>query len=1010
MTTRPLFSLCAATVACAALCTHAVVIVSPGLPPGREGVPYTFPFVATGGVPPYVWQVASNLPPSGVDFDDDAGILSGVPDTVETATFQIAVFDSGADSAMAEFTMVVQPAADTLFFETAGLPYALQDAVYTEEIQVQGGSAPYTWAVVTGALPAGITLSTNTGVVAGMPGAAGNAAFDVAVLDSGGEAMTGMFSIMVLNVTNEPTILPGSLPAVTVSNAVAIQLEGLNLAPPVQWSDPLALLPEGVDIDADAGVIYGAPTETGTFSFIIEAQDNDLVTASRPYLWTIGAPPAGPQMPAMAAPGGYAGVAYFFQTEAVGGAAPYIYTLLESALPSGFVFYAATASIAGRTDETGMFHYVVRAMDTNGLTATRLYAFSVIETNDLRLETSALPDGWVGKNYQVELKAGGGTSPYAWQVASGDWTLPPGISRSASILNGTPTTGGVFWFTLRVTDNDGRVKEKFFSLHINPVPEALAFATSELPGGVYGEEYETYVLVKGGIPPYAWEVLPGTGAPPPGVMVLPDTGLVGGFPTSTGLFSFVCRVTDQETNIIQRLFTIQVEPQDSFLQFITAMLHDGSVFGEYYDRVDVCGGSPPYQWSLVGGSLPVGVTLATNTGFIIGTPSSTGWFKPLIQVTDTNSHSIVRLFQIAIDAMPSKLEITTEDVDDGYVSNDYEFTFSLRGGKKPYTWSQPSGALPPGLLFDTDGTLAGLPTEYGAWAFSVRVRDVQGSNYLASFVIKVFNDSTPEITTDDLPNGKVGMPFAAQLEVFGGTPPIQWRIVSGSLPPGLALSTNSGAIAGTVSTTNELDEEYQFDVEALDFAGESDIATLAIPLDTLDVKLVKSASFKVNWNVDKYDLDSFSMKFDAVMPALFTGFVANATTLYVEFADYSASSDYGTEKISGKGLVWSSKAGDARPDREFGGRMDVPVTVMKLTANPKKNLLSGSVRVSYDDNTGSSYDLDDTVRYLLTNYGVRVELVLGTNMVSLVGSAQVLTEYKNGGKGLTGSGRKTKPK
>ena len=152
------------------------------------------------------------------------------------------------------------------------------------------------------------------------------------------------------------------------------------------------------------------------------------------------------------------------------------------------------------------------------------------------------------------------------------------------------------------------------------------------------------------------------------------------------------------------------------------------------------------------------------------------------------------------------------------------------------------------------------------------------------------------------------------------------------------------------------------------------------------------------------------MKFDAVMPALFTGFVANATTLYVEFADYSASSDYGTEKISGKGLVWSSKAGDARPDREFGGRMDVPVTVMKLTANPKKNLLSGSVRVSYDDNTGSSYDLDDTVRYLLTNYGVRVELVLGTNMVSLVGSAQVLTEYKNDGKGLTGSGRKTKPK
>ncbi len=52
------------------------------------------------------------------------------------------------------------------------------------------------------------------------------------------------------------------------------------------------------------------------------------------------------------------------------------------------------------------------------------------------------------------------------------------------------------------------------------------------------------------------------------------------------------------------------------------------------------------------------------------------------------------------------------------------------------------------------------------------------------------------IMTHTLPSGQVGMPYAVNLEVWGGTPPYTWS-VAGSLPPGLTFDTNAGALTGT---------------------------------------------------------------------------------------------------------------------------------------------------------------------------------------------------------------------
>ncbi len=63
-----------------------------------------------------------------------------------------------------------------------------------------------------------------------------------------------------------------------------------------------------------------------------------------------------------------------------------------------------------------------------------------------------------------------------------------------------------------------------------------------------------------------------------------------------------------------------------------------------------------------------------------------------------------------------------------------------------------------------------------------------------------FGSSAPAdlvITTTSLSNGTIGVSYSATLSATGGVSPYTWSIISGSLPAGLALNPQTGAISGT---------------------------------------------------------------------------------------------------------------------------------------------------------------------------------------------------------------------
>jgi large repetitive protein len=71
------------------------------------------------------------------------------------------------------------------------------------------------------------------------------------------------------------------------------------------------------------------------------------------------------------------------------------------------------------------------------------------------------------------------------------------------------------------------------------------------------------------------------------------------------------------------------------------------------------------------------------------------------------------------------------------------------------------------------------------------------------------------ISASLLPNGKIGIRYSASIQISGGQAPYSSALAGGSMPPGLSISTRSGAIGGIPIRANS----YSFAVSASDSAG-----------------------------------------------------------------------------------------------------------------------------------------------------------------------------------------------
>ena len=101
--------------------------------------------------------------------------------TVDTATMQNVV----TQVAPVLIPHAAQTYAAPLFVTISALPDATFGSPYNQTLTAIGGTSPYTWVVVAGSLPSGLTLDAATGQISGTPTSPGSSSFTVQVTDSG---------------------------------------------------------------------------------------------------------------------------------------------------------------------------------------------------------------------------------------------------------------------------------------------------------------------------------------------------------------------------------------------------------------------------------------------------------------------------------------------------------------------------------------------------------------------------------------------------------------------------------------------------------------------------------------------------------------------------------------------------------------------------------------------------------------------------------------------------------
>ncbi len=367
-------------------------------------------------------------------------------------------------------------------------------------------------------------------------------------------------------------------------------------------------------------------------------------------------------------------------------------------------------------------------------------------------------------------------------------STPAGVTGTLSVnaAGGVATFGNLVFaaagnYTLTAA-SPGLASATSASITIAP---PLAITTTSLNAATRLAPFSQQLIATGGLLPYTWSIVAGVQAPG---ITLSTSGLLSGSPSSAGNFGFTARVRDNAGATADRGLTLVVA---SALTFSACPASNGIVGQSYSSAATAAGGTQPYTWVFLAGSLPPGLTLVSATGAVTGIPASSGVFSVTLQATDRSGATVSQACGLTI---APALAITTATLSDASVSSAYTQTLLASGGRGPYTWALTAGTLPPGLTLASTGVLSGTPTQTGFFTFTIAVTDSTQASVHQGYTMNVVAGLIVGACPAGL--GEVGIAYNSAVVAQGGTSPYTWS-VTGALPPGLQFNAASGVISGT---------------------------------------------------------------------------------------------------------------------------------------------------------------------------------------------------------------------
>jgi hypothetical protein len=645
-------------------------------------------------------------------------------------------------------------------------------------------------------LPPGLTLSTD-GTISGTPTGISSFSYIFTVADSSAPMKTANLLIPLV-VAPELLITTVSVPDAHINAPYDVVLEASGSAV-AAWSISSGQMPPGMQLvnpTATGAEILGTTTQTGTYTFTLEAKSLNLPpqVVTRAYTMVVDskAAIATSQLPDIIRTASYSA-----SLAAVNGTPPYHFTA-QTALPSGLSL-SDTGQLSGTTNfPQASFPAPFQVMDSAPTPTSSSRTIAIKFVDRLTLPTLFIPPAIVNKFYGMMLFANGGRTPYTWSVFSG--SLPPGLSLvpDTGYINGVPTRLGTFTFNVQVQDSTNPAQAAVTSVTIQVVPPPLVMQGSlprRIPRGV---AFDGFIDVMGGTPPYSWSI--SSGALPAGLQLNTSTGEVSGTPNTLGHSDFIARTTDSSSPVQTAQYPYGVDVvvplgRNNSIQKANLLgngPHNASIspFGDPSDITD-----PDVDYYRVIADQSTVLTLEVFAKRISDNP-----LDPVIEVQDGNGVRLQTCNAPSNPTGPFTSACLNDDIQDG-VERDSRLSVRLPG---------------------TSGNTQNIYVRVFDWGGNARPD--------MTYMLSVDGAVEPlTITQQVMMSGRVGSPYSWQLTKNGGyAQAATWQVTAGAMPPGLTLSA-AGVISGTATTSGT----YNFTVTVTDGAHppQSASASFSIVID-----------------------------------------------------------------------------------------------------------------------------------------------------------------------------------
>jgi hypothetical protein len=806
-------------------------------------------FSATGGAGSGYAFSSNQNPMNGVTLTA-AGALTGTWSAPSTFSFYLTVVDSG--NCRGVFTYNVNVVCPTITISpSVTLPSGLTTNFYNSSLTSSGGLSPYTYAVTAGSLPTGFSLSTN-GYISGTPASATTAGFTVQTTDSNNCHATATLALDLAC----PTINLGSI---TESNLVDQPYNSTVTASggsgPYTFSvtnfvDKRSVqatsLPPGLSLDTNTGFIYGSPTATGTYEFVIEATDAKGCSGSDSYVIEVSCDTL--TIGSIGTTGTATG-AYSATLTTTGGTAPYSYSLDSGSFPPSLTL--SDGVLSGTLTKNGTYVFDIIVTDERSCQATRQFSFDIgcptITT------TMITRTGQATKSYISLLQVGGGISPYSIVELSG---LPDGIENDGSNFNfaGTPTVTGEFNVSITIADVNGCSNQFFMPMNISCA--AFTFSGVDTSANVDVAYESEFSVTAGSIGSISYSVSSGS---LPNGLILTSAGTLIGTPTMAGSYSFQIEAIDD--NGCTGFYTQQVTVGCSASTLTVASTIESGQTGVFYtDSFSATGSSHlPYTYSFAPSTYyPSGVqkqVSADLNGWRLCYTSPYGDYltaEDMVDIGELCSGSYMMLacandgaegtfYNLAAGETSAilaegtsnsngvewyrttgawgfadedaALNLNSCDILDGdtrtcwHVSSDFG---GYRCGdvtslNENYSWqryvyvadSKNSNDLTEYELL-ANGTLLGLPTISGDLEFTVVVTDAAGCPASRAGVLHI---DCGRFYVEDIATAQVTISYSQSLSISGGSG--SYSALIEGLPNGLEYDNETNVLSGVPTTNGE---------------------------------------------------------------------------------------------------------------------------------------------------------------------------------------------------------------